>query len=193
MPVRPASLRLRALQWLAQREHSRSELRQRLLRLVSSDAKAAARAGHGLEHGVEPEHDADDPLACAAAQQAEVDALLDWLSQRNYLSDSRFVEGRVHSRQARYGHRRIEHELSRHGLSLDPEVRQALVGSELSRAHELWRRKYAAPAPDSAGRLRQMRFLLGRGFSPSVVQAVVRGKAGIDEDVGDSPDDGGDV
>ena len=33
-PVRPASLKVRALQWLAQREHSRQELRDKLLHLL---------------------------------------------------------------------------------------------------------------------------------------------------------------
>lgn len=174
MPPRPASLRLRALQWLAQREHSRAELRQRLLRLLSAAGKSADRA------------EEDDDPACAAEQQAEVEALLDWLAARNHLSDSRFVESRVHSRQSRYGNRRIEHELSRHGLSLDDPAREALAGSELSRAQAVWQRRYTEPAQDAAGRVRQMRFLLGRGFSPSVVQAVVRGKAGTD------PDDDGD-
>ena len=33
-----------------------------------------------------------------------------------------------------------------------------------------------APAADAAGRLRQMRFLAGRGFAPEVIRKVVGGR-----------------
>ena len=39
----------------------------------------------------------------------------------------------------------------------------------------VWRRKYGTPAADAAGRVRQMRFLVGRGFSSDVVRRVVQG------------------
>ncbi len=44
MPQRPASLKVRALQWLAQREHSRKELRDKLLRLLQSRSNSDAAA-----------------------------------------------------------------------------------------------------------------------------------------------------
>lgn len=142
MLARPVSLKVRALQWLAQREHSRAELRIKLLRLQ------------------------DDSIA--------IDALLDWLVAHRYLSDSRFVESRVHVRSPRFGNARIEAELRQHGLQTDADTRQALRDTELQRAEQIWQRKYGVAAPDAAGRLRQMRFLAGRGFSPEVVRRVVR-------------------
>ena len=158
MPPRPASLKVRALQWLAQREHSPQDLRNKLLRI------AAARSPSGPG-----DCDADD---AAAVQQ--VDMLMAWLSANGHLSAQRFVDGRIHVRQARYGNRRIEQELRQHGLALDAGAQQALRDSELARAREVWRRKYGAIATDAAGRVRQMRFLVSRGFSPEVVRRVVR-------------------
>lgn len=155
MPRPPASIKVRALQWLAQREHSRQELRDKLLRLLSSNP---AR--------VEPD---------LSAATAEVDTLLDWLSARGYLSEERFVESRIHARQARFGNLRIERELRQHGTVLDAEAKQALRDTELARAREVWQRRYGTQADDAAGRVRQMRFLTGRGFSPEVVRRVVRG------------------
>ena len=148
-----AALKVRALKWLAQREHSRSELRAKLLRL-------AARPPEG-----------DDAPADAGT---EIDALLDWLAARGYLSDVRFVESRVNARQARYGNLRIRDELRRHGTALDAGTEQTLQATEFERAREVWARKFGAAATDAAARVRQMRFLLGRGFSPEVVRRVVR-------------------
>jgi regulatory protein len=177
---RPASLKVRALQWLAQREHSPVELRIKLLRAAAGRPVPAVSDPQPLSLD---DADADDsgPAAKAAAV-AEVDALLDWLTANAYLSTERFVESRIHARQARFGNQRITQELQQHGLRLEPEARQALRDSELARAQELWQRKYGEPAVDAASRLRQMRFLAGRGFSHAVVQRVVRG-------IGDTSDD----
>ena len=111
----------------------------------------------------------------------EVELLLQWLESGGHLSQARFIESRVHARQARFGNLRIRQELKQHGLSLDEPARQALQQTELLRAHEVWRKKFKLPAPDAASRLRQMRFLAGRGFSPDVVRQVVRGAGGRDE------------
>ncbi len=160
-------MKARALQWLAQREHSRSELRAKLLRFVAIAATASRRSGADAPG-------ADDDAADPAPQ---VDALLDWLESHGHLSQARFVESRVHARQARFGNLRITRELLQHGVELDAAQQLALQGSELQRAQEVWRRRYGAPAEDVAGRARQMRFLAGRGFSPEVVRRVVRGEA----------------
>jgi regulatory protein len=161
----PQPLRVRALQWLAQREHSRVELRRKLLH--------AAR--QGLAAQVEPR--ASDPAA-------EVDALLDWLVAHRYLSDARFVESRVNARAARYGNLRIRQELGQHGALLDAAAAEQLRASELARARAVWARKYGGTLAGTANeRARQMRFLTARGFSPEVVRRVVR--SGESE-----PDDG---
>jgi regulatory protein len=151
----PLSLKALALQCLALREHSRVELRRKLLR--------AARA-----------RDADLPDAPDPAP--EVDSLLDWLVAQRHLNEVRFVESRVHARSARFGNRRIVHELAQHGAALDPETAEQLDTSELDRARAVWQRKFGPAVPTGAAeRARQMRFLAGRGFSADVIRRVVRG------------------
>ena len=150
----PRSLKARALQWLAQREHSRAELRRKLL----PHARAAAVEG--------------SEVADAAPR---VDALLDWLEANRYLSQERFAESRVHARASRYGNLRIQQELAQHGVALAPEASDALRHSEFERARDVWARKYGGEAaPDAAARARQARFLIGRGFSGEVVRRVLR-------------------
>ncbi len=160
MATRPASIKVRALQWLAQREHSRSELRDKLLRLLQRSAPA-------------DRDERPDP----ALATAEVETLLQWLEAHGYLSAARFVESRVNARQSRYGNLRIRQELQQHGVALDVDAQQALQRSEFERAQEVWRKKFGVPAEDAAARLRQMRFLAGRGFSMDVVRRLV-GRAG---------------
>jgi regulatory protein len=140
-------LKAKALQCLAQREHSRAELRRKLLRWL----------------------DADD----APASEAQVDALLAWLIANRVLDERRFVESRVHARAGRFGNRRIENELKQHGVALDVATAAALRASELARACEVRAKRFGELPHDAAARARQMRFLVGRGFSGDVVRRAL--------------------
>jgi regulatory protein len=165
---RPAlTLRSRAIGYLAQREHSRVELRRKLL-----DAAARQQRLRAAVEGGEP------PDALGAAAEQEVDALLDWLTGKGLLSAERFVESRIHARAPRYGNLRIRQELAQHGVALEPDAADALQASELDRARTVWARRYGGVAPDAAGRARQARFLTARGFSSEVVRRVVAGRSG---------------
>ena len=145
------SLKGRGLQILAQREHSRSELRRKLLVHAQKDA---AEAGTATE---------------------EVEAVLDWLQAHRYLCEERFVESRVHARASRFGTLRIRRELAQHGVALSADAAQQLKDSELARAREVWSRKFGQVAADATERARQMRFLAGRGFSGEAIRRVVQG------------------
>jgi regulatory protein len=172
MRARPRlSLKARAIGWLAQREHSRSELKRKLLRRARADAAAdalAARVAQG-EEGAAP-HEAN-----AADLEPAIDQLLDWLEAHDYLSQSRFAAARVHVRAARHGAERIRQELACHGVALDAEALRGLRESELARAQAVWQRKFGSAAPDAAGRAKQARFLAARGFSGEVIRRVVKG------------------
>jgi regulatory protein len=148
----PPTLRQRALQWLAQREQSRAELRRKLLRW----AQARAAAG-GAE----------------APGAGEVDAVLDALQSAGHLSDARFVEGRVRSLAARFGNRRIEAELHRYGTDLDPAARARLRATEADRIRQVWAAKFGVVPSDLRERARQARFLAARGFSSESIRLVL--------------------
>lgn len=142
----PRSLKARAIVWLSQREHSRSELARKLKRVA-----------------VEDEH-------------AQIEPLLDWLIANRYLDEQRFAESRVHARSSKFGNRRIQHELAQHGVAIDAAASAQLKASEFARAQALWSRRFGAePAADAATRAKQMRFLAGRGFSSDVIRKVVGG------------------
>jgi regulatory protein len=168
----PLSLKGRAIALLAQREQSEPELRRKLLRWARAEVNAA-----GAHAGVGAELDADELSAQASAR---VDALIDWLRANDYVSEERFVDSRVHARAARYGNLRIRQELAQHGLALPAETARSLKDSELERAAEVWRRKFAAPPATPAERAQQARFLAARGFSSEVIARVIRRAADLD-------------
>ncbi len=139
-----ASLRARALQYLARREHSRAELSAKLLPHVQ---------------------EGDD-----------VEALLDDLAKRNWLSDERVTEQIVQHRRSRFGTQRIIHELRQKGIAEElisaalPELKEG----ELAVAHEVWQRKFGALPQDNKEKVKQMRFLQSRGFGFEVISQVMR-------------------
>jgi regulatory protein len=139
------SLKGRALRLLAAREHSRAELERKL-----------------AAHAETPE------------QLAQV---LDDLQAKDFISEARVVESVINRRAARFGAARIKFELQNKGLSASAvaDAVKRLKASELERAKEIWRRRFDGPAPDAAGRAKQMRFLTGRGFSGDVIGRVVAG------------------
>lgn len=172
----PLSLKARAIGLLAQREHSRAELRRKLLRIEQQqrDRLAAARSAG----------ETDDAEAAAAAVddddqgelgEAAVDALLDSLAAAGYLNEERFVESRLHLRAGRLGAQRIQQELAQHGLKLDAEQQARLRETEMERAREVWQKRFGAqPSREAAEQARQTRFLLARGFAPEVVRRLLR-------------------
>jgi regulatory protein len=170
--ARPApSLKAKALTYLAQREHSRIELRRKLLSHIDRQRRAAASS---------PLSAATPAPASALPTEQEVDELLDWLAAKDLLSADRFVETRVSAREVRFGNLRIHQELAQHGMALDAETAQRLKDSELARARAVWAKRFGSPAVDAADRARQMRFLSARGFSSETVRRVVR-TAGMDD------------
>jgi len=158
----PPSLQARALGWLAQREHSRAELRRKLLRAALMPVRDPA----GLVGAASGD-------TCAATAAAEVDPLLDRLQAQGLLSDERFVASRLRARAPGRGTRRIQAELAQHGLKLSGTPLQQLRDSELQRASELWQRRFGAPASDAREHARQARFLAARGFSGEVIRRVL--------------------
>ena len=139
------SLKGRALRLLSQREHSRTELERKL-------------ASHEEVPG-------------------ELAKALDELQARDFINDGRAVDSLVNRRAGKLGSARIKQELALKGLSGEA-VAEALVGlkdTELSRAQEVWRKKFGSLPTDPQTRAKHMRFLLTRGFAAEVVRQVVQG------------------
>jgi len=116
-------------------------------------------------------------LAAHAEDPQELVDLLDELTHRGWLSDARFTEALVQSKQAKFGATRLAYELRERGVA-DGLIREQLAQlkeSELERAHQIWQAKFGAPPEDAKARAKQMRFLQSRGFSLDVIGKILRG------------------
>ena len=150
MAKTPISLKGRALRLLSGREHSRAELERKL----------------------QPHEEEPGTLAKA----------LDDLQAKGFINEQRVVESVLHRRAAKLGTARIRQELQSKGLAPEAvlEAVARLRATEVDRAREVWRKKFAAPPVDAAERGKQMRFLASRGFGGDAIHKVVAG--GCEED-----------
>ena len=188
------SLKGRGLALLAQRDHSRIELKRKLMPHARAEVEQARASEHrgGKD---EPHSDADmDADAVAVVPAADrVAEVLDWLQSHRFLSEERFAESRVHARAPKFGNLRIRHELSQHGVTLTPEALQQLAQTEFERAREVRQRKFDTPPANATEQARQARFLAARGFSADVVGRLMRqvGRATAPQPATDSNSDTG--
>jgi len=163
------TLRTRALQYLARREYSRAELRGKLLPYAQ---KKYQQADDG---GFEQLADVAEPPDLESLQ-SELDALLDDLTERGWLSDARAATQLLHARRQRFGTQRITHELRQKGISDDlialalPELKD----SELEAARGVWQRKFGSLPADAKDKAKQMRFMQSRGFGFEVILRVLQ-------------------
>ena len=132
------------MRYLARREHSRVELRAKL-----------------LPHVQEGE---------------DVEAVLNDLEKRNWLSDARATEQMVSSKRPRFGAQRIAHELRQKGIAenLISNTLPHLKETELETATAVWQKKFGTYPQDAKEKAKQARFLQSRGFSMDVVFKVLR-------------------
>ena len=146
-----ASLRARALQYLARREYSRAELRSKLLPYVEADVDFERLP-------------------------VNLDALLDDLVARGWLSDERAATQLIHSKRSRFGAQRITHELRQKGIpeNLIGESLPHLKETELEAAREVWQKKFGVPPQHQKEKAKQVRFLQSRGFSMEAIFKVLR-------------------
>lgn len=138
-------LEIRALRFLAQREHSRRELERKL----SSPANTQL--------------------------SAEAVDILDKLEQQGFLSEKRAAEQIARTRRTRFGSQRIVHELKTKGIDdrLIGDILPALKETELETALNIWRKKFAQPPATREERAKQIRFMMNRGFSMETIQHVL--------------------
>ena len=106
----------------------------------------------------------------------DLDAVLDELVKRGWLSDARATTQLVHAKRNRFGSRRIAFELRQKGIPEDliDEAMPGLKETELDTAHEVWIRKFGNIAQDAQEKGKQIRFLQSRGFSMDVIFKVLR-------------------
>jgi regulatory protein len=153
------SLREKAMGYLAMREYSYKELKQKLRAYVPV-----------TEEDVEPDLE---------AHYEAVNVLLDDFKTRGWLSEERYTEQIVHARQRKFGSMRIANELREHGIGeeLVDKAMAEVKGNDLANALTIYRKKYDAPPSSREEWAKQARFLQSRGFGFDIIKKVVIYKA----------------
>lgn len=137
------SLKARAIDFLSRREHSRLELSRKLQR-----------------------HSQD---------LDEIAAVLDELQQKNWQSDQRYAQSLINRKAHKLGVLRVLQELRQNGVNDEhiDSVREQLKDTEYERALEVWERKFNFAPPDQKAYAKQYRFMVSRGFSPSLLRRIL--------------------
>jgi regulatory protein len=159
------SLRGRALRLLGRREFSRQELEKRLRGYVGNAAES---------------ENIDSP--------ADLEALLNDLAERGWLSDARYADTVVRKRTGQFARRSIAQELKRAGVNeevTDTALAAIDPDEEFALALALCQRKFRRPPADQKEKARQIRFLQSRGYGLSLVLRVLKqvgtGEEGADD------------
>jgi regulatory protein len=139
------SLRARALQALARREHSRQELQAKLQAHCEDPAEVGRLLDDLEQRG--------------------------WLSEARFVEQLSTVRGRKFG-AARILHELREKGVSEPALAA---AGAKLRKGELAAARAIWRRKFGTPPRSRQERGKQARFLAGRGFSAEIVRQVLKG------------------
>jgi regulatory protein len=142
LPARQLSLKGRALRFLSQREHSRTELERKLAK-HEEEPGTLARALDELQ------------AKGFISEERVVESVI-------HRRASKLGTARVQQELAAKG-------LSSASMA---DALEQLRSTELERAREVWSRKFGQPASEPKERARQMRFLLSRGFAAEVVRKV---------------------
>ncbi len=149
----PRSLKARAIDLLSRREHSRAELRRKLL----ADPEA---------------NEAEVDALLAELEQQR------WLSEDRYVSSvlhrrsPRLGTARVLAELRQSGVGRA---------ALD-QAAASLKNTEFERAQAVWAQRFGQRPVDLRDRAKQLRFLAGRGFSADTCRKVVPAACAANED-----------
>jgi regulatory protein len=106
-------------------------------------------------------------LARHAGEGEDVDALLEALAAKGWLSEARYAEQVIRSKARRFGPARIAHLLRSKGLD-DETIAAGLraAGTDgVSSLEAVWNSRFRTMPADAREKARQARFLQARGFA----------------------------
>lgn len=112
-------------------------------------------------------------LAPQVSEGDDLEALLEDLQRRGWLSDTRFAEQAARAKARRYGPLKVAHFLKSRGLDEADIAAGVAAAGEEGAAHleRVWRSRFDAPPANDREKGRQVRFLQGRGFG---LEAILR-------------------
>jgi regulatory protein len=144
--------------------------------MAKTEPSLRARAMRFLARREHSRAELQRKLSAIAPEGENVEALLDDLAQRGWLSDARFAEQSVRARARRFGPLKVASDLRGKGVAEDAigAAFRAVGADGTANLEAIWRSRFdTAPANDRE-RARQVRFLQGRGFALDPILKFLR-------------------
>lgn len=137
-------------------------LKARALRLLSGREHSRAELTRKLANSADGE---------------TIKALLDRLEELDLLSDARFAQSYIRSRQGRLGSLRLRLELKQKGVAehlIETAMQDSATSDDEARARAVWQKKFGTPPTDARDWAKQARFLQGRGFAADIIHRILK-------------------
>lgn len=148
-----------------------------------------ARAMRFLARREHSREELQKKLAPLAAEGEDVNALLDDLAKRGWLSDRRLAEQHIRTRSRRFGPLKLAQQLRAKGIdeqTIAAGFRAAEIDPATTRMQSVWASRFGTLPDDERERARQVRFLQGRGFALGEVLKFLRGREAPSRDERDT-------
>ncbi len=101
--------------------------------------------------------------------------ILEDLKSKDFLSEERYINSYLRSKQSKYGMKKIRYDLAK--KNIDINIIDAVIATnehnEYDIAYKIWQRKFATVATNQKDRLRQFRFLQNRGFCLDIIIKII--------------------
>jgi regulatory protein len=116
-------------------------------------------------------------LASIAGEGDDVEALLDDLASKGWLSDARFAELAVRSKARRFGPLKVAYGLRAKGVGEETiALAFETAGTDgTANLERVWRSRFSNAPADQRERGKQVRFLQGRGFGLEEILRFLKG------------------
>ena len=127
------------------------------------------------------EHSRDElrrKLSRIASEGDDVEAVIDSLAAKGWLSDARYAEQAVRAKARRFGPLKVAHALRVKGVA-DETIAAAFQAAGADGAADMervWKSRFSQQPQNDRERARQVRFLQGRGFPLDDVLKFLRTK-----------------
>lgn len=105
--------------------------------------------------------------------------MLSELESNSWLSDKRFSEQFIFSKKNKFGIKKIAYELKSKGVDelIISHAIDSIKSEEFSLAQGIWKKKFKDLPVDNQEKVKQIRFLRGRGIDLFIIQKILSGKS----------------
>lgn len=145
-----------------------------MTKLTTDELSLRARALGLLARREHSAKELQRKLTPHVAESDDLEALLQDLIKRGWISDERFAELVVNAKQSRFGSRKLAHELREKGVDENLVLQATTAIDDLQNAKTVWQKKYGKSPANRNEWAKQARFLQSRGFGFDVIKQVLK-------------------